>query len=82
MNGDQVTTENIVTAWYDKVRRHWRWECSLCEEEHGTTAIDPDHDGPVQTAVRNHIDATHPDDDVIIEIKNADGDTDDTDDDD
>jgi hypothetical protein len=76
MNNEQ-TNEVTVTAWYDLGRRHWRWYCGLCREEHGTSAIERDHDGPVQTAMRNHIDHIHPDMDVPIEIKNADGDVDD-----
>ena len=37
-------------------------------EEHGTTAIDPGYDGPVQTAISNHMDSAHPGVNVIIEI--------------
>jgi hypothetical protein len=78
VNGEQAT-EGTVTAWYDLGRRHWRWHCVLCNEEHGTGAIERDYDGPVQTAMRDHIDHIHPDRDVVIEIKNTDGDVNDGD---
>lgn len=73
MNVEQMS-QDTVTGWFDLSHRHWRWYCALCGEEHGTTAGERDHDGPVQTAIRNHIDLIHPHDDVPIEIKNADGD--------
>ena len=76
MNGGREAPEGTVTLWYDGARRHWRWSCGLCGEEHPTTAIEPDHDGPAQTAARNHIDRFHPDEGVIIEVLNADGDVD------
>jgi hypothetical protein len=69
-------SEDAVTAWYDTDQRHWRWFCGPCKEQHGTTAIEQDHDGPVQTAIRTHIDSEHPDVRPPIEIRNADGDID------
>jgi len=73
MYGEQPT-KGAVTAWYSLDRRHWRWYCGLCNEERGTTAIEPDYDGPVLTAVHNHIDLAHSDAEIEIEVKNADGD--------
>ena len=77
MYEERVHSEKSVILWYDLGRRHWRWLCELCGEEHGTTAIERDHDGPAQTAVRNHIDQAHPEGGIIIEVKDADGDIDD-----
>jgi len=76
--GEQSST-NTITAWYSLSRRHWRWYCRLCNEEHGTGAIESDYDGPVLTAVYNHIDLAHPGTNVEIEVKNADGDINDGD---
>ena len=75
VNGRQGRTGTAV-AWYDVIRNHWRWYCSLCNEERRTTSIERDHDGPVQTFMRTHIDHFHAGDDVTVEIKNADGDID------
>jgi hypothetical protein len=74
--------KGTAVARYDANRNHWRWYCSLCNEERGTTSSDPDYDGPVQTAIRIHIDRVHvhAGDEVTIEIKNADGDIDEDDD--
>jgi hypothetical protein len=73
--------EATVVAWYDAGRLQWRWRCSLCNTEHGTTSIERwearrgdlgwprRYEGPVQTAMRNHIDRVHAGDDVAIEIR-------------
>lgn len=67
--------EGTVVAWYDVHRQQWRWRCSRCETEHGTTRSErwaarrsdigwPRRcEGPVQTAIRNHIDRIHAEDD-------------------
>jgi hypothetical protein len=73
--------EATVVAWYDVPRQQWRWRCSLCHTEHGTTSSETwaarrsdigwprRYEGPVQTAMRNHIDRIHAEDDVAIEIR-------------
>ena len=76
MNGEQRRT-GTVTARYHTIWNQWRWHCSICNETHGTAGGERDYDGPVLDAIHTHIDNCHPNDDVTIEIKNADGDIDD-----
>jgi hypothetical protein len=73
--------EAMVVAWYDVHCQQWRWRCDLCGTEHGTTSIEERevrrrdlgwpglYEGPVQYAMRSHIDRVHPDDDIAIEIR-------------
>lgn len=76
MHREQST---IITAWYALDRGRWRWYCGLCNEEHATTAIEADYDGPVLTAIYGHTDLAHPGIGMEIEVKSADGDPDDGD---
>jgi hypothetical protein len=76
-----VDDESTVVAWYDVDRQQWRWRCGLCETEHGTTSSEVwaarrndigwprRYEGPVETAMRRHIDLIHAGDDVAVEIR-------------
>jgi len=73
--------EGTVVAWYDTGRQEWRWRCGLCDTEHGTTSGERlearrrdlgwprCYEGPLDNAMRNHIDRIHAEDDVAIEIR-------------